>query len=314
MTGLELLAAVLVDLVLGDPRCLPHPVRGMGWMIQRIERMVRTSVRSPQGERWAGICLAAGLSAGWLIAGWVAITLAGGVHALAGAAVTVYLGYTTLAVRDLIRHAGAVQQRLEAKELDEARCAVAHLVGRDTATLSESEVVRAAVESVAESTCDGIVAPLFYLALGGPPLALAYKAINTLDSMIGHLSPEYRHFGWASARLDDMANWVPARLTGLLLVAAAFIRGCAGREAWRILRRDATKHPSPNSGWPESAMAGALRVQLGGRNVYEGIASERPRLGDPLWPLAPFHIGIALDLTVSATALAVVCGVLIKTL
>ncbi len=309
MTAWELLAAVAADLTFGDPRWLPHPVKGMGWVIAKAEQAVRRIPRLPQAQRLAGLWLAVGLPAGCLLGGWLIIALAARLHPVAGAVVTIYLAYTTLAIRDLIDHARAVQRALEEKDLDGARRAVARIVGRDAADLPESEIVRATVETVAENASDGIIAPLCYLVLGGPPLALAYKAINTLDSMVGHLSEPYRHVGWASARLDDGANWIPARLTGLLLVGAAHIlghgRGYDGGTAWRIFRRDAAKHPSPNSGRPEAAMAGALRVQLGGMNVYGGMVSERPRLGDPQYPLAPGHIALALDLVLTATGIAI---------
>jgi len=160
------------------------------------------------------------------------------------------------------------------------------------------------VESVAESASDGVVAPLFYLALGGPPLALAYKAISTLDSMVGHQDAPYRHFGWASARLDDAANLIPARLTAVLLVLAACLYTRTGKVAWRTLRRDGHKHPSPNSGRPEAAMAGALRVRLGGLAMYDGKPVERSYLGDGASNLEPFHITSALRLMILAAALA----------
>jgi adenosylcobinamide-phosphate synthase len=168
-------------------------------------------------------------------------------------------------------------------------------------------VVRATVETIAESTADGVVAPLCFLALGGPPLALAYKAINTLDSMIGHHEPPYRHFGWASARLDDLANWVPARVTALLIVGTAalvFRDTAASARAWRALRREGAKHPSPNSGRPEAAMAGALGVRLGGTNVYDGVAIERPTLGEALRPLSPSCIHDALGVMWAVFVLA----------
>jgi adenosylcobinamide-phosphate synthase len=191
----------------------------------------------------------------------------------------------------------AVGRALETGSLDDARLAVARIVGRDTAQLSEAEVVRATVETVAESTSDGIVAPLFFLVLGGAPLALAYKAISTLDSMVGHLDEQYRYFGWASARLDDVANWIPARLTALVIVVSAsvvFRNGERRKRAWHVLWRDGKKHPSPNGGRPEAAMAGALGVQLGGTNFYEGVPSARPVLGESVRSLSPPCIDEAL--------------------
>jgi adenosylcobinamide-phosphate synthase len=178
-------------------------------------------------------------------------------------------------------------------------------VGRDTAALSEEEIVRATLESVSENTSDGIVAPLVYLAVGGPALAMAYKAINTLDSMIGYRTDRYREFGWASARLDDLANWIPARLTAVAMSLAAALRLGTGFASWRMCWRDARHHPSPNSGWPEAAMAGALGVQLGGRNVYGGVAEMRPILGDPVTSCCVSHIPVALEI------MGLACGMLV---
>lgn len=295
----ELLLACMLDVVLGDPCWLPHPVRLMGRVIAWYDSRVRSVAHGPMGERAAGIALALGLPALSYTAGWLAIDLAERAHVILGAVVWVLLAWATLAARDLAEHALAVQVALEQGTLERARQAVAQIVGRDTAQLSESEVVRATVETIAESTSDGIIAPLFFLTLCGPPAAMAYKAISTLDSMVGHQDLKYRYFGWASARLDDVANWVPARITALLLVVAAGIvlrNARHMRQAWRILRRDGHKHPSPNSGWPEAAMAGSLRVQLGGTNSYGGHLEQRPRLGDSLVPLRFSHITEAVVL------------------
>lgn len=309
MTAWELTAAVGLDALFGDPRWLPHPVKAMGWVIAKVDGASRALLRGPQAQRLGGIGLAIGLPAGCFVIGWLLIALAARWHPVAGTIATVCLASTTLALRDLFDHARTVHRALEEKDLEGAQQAVARIVGRDTAHLSEPEVVRATVETVAESASDGIIAPLCYLVLGGAPLALAYKAVSTLDSMVGHRTEAHRHLGWASARLDDVANWIPARLTGLLLIVAAYLRRYDGRGAWRVWHRDAAKHPSPNSGRPESAMAGALGVQLGGINFYGGIRSERPRLGDPLCPLVPGHIPMALDLMVSAAGMAVAMAV-----
>lgn len=305
MTAWELFAAVALDLAVGDPRWLPHPVKGMGWVVSGTERAVRRIVRSPLAQRVAGVGLAVGLPAGSYLAGWGLIALGDRLHPIAGQVLAIMLAATTLAIKDLVAHVRAVYAALEEKDLEGARRAVGQIVGRETATLPEREIARATVETVAESASDGIVAPLCYLVVGGPPLALAYKAVSTLDSMIGHRSEAYRYLGWASARLDDVMNWIPARLTGLLLVGAAYARGYDGRGAWRILRRDAAKHPSPNSGRPEAAMAGALRIQLGGTNVYGGAVSERPRLGDPDRQVSAAEIPMAVDLAMTVTGVAV---------
>ena len=296
--------ACVLDAAIGDPRWFPHPVRLMGRMIVWYESRVRMMIHTPAGERAAGIVLAIELPALGYAVGWLAIELAGRADAVVQTVVTVLLAWTTLAAGDLFDHARSVVHALEAGSPDRAREAVSKIVGRDTHDLSEAEIVRATIETIAESTADGVIAPLFYLAIGGPPLALAYKAINTLDSMIGHRDVHYRYFGWASARLDDMANWAPARLTAILLIVAAACRTHTMRTAWRTFRRDGGKHPSPNSGRPEAAMAGALGVQLGGKNVYGGVASERPRLGEAMAPLVPGQVRTALQLMGIASLMA----------
>ncbi|TAJ07838.1 MAG: cobalamin biosynthesis protein CobD [Nitrospirae bacterium] len=307
MTGSSLLLACLLDAWLGDPRWFPHPVRLMGRCIARYEATIRRVAQRPVGLRLAGLALAIGLPIGVWAAGWGLIRLAGLVHPLAATGVEILLAYTTLAVRDLADHAALVLRALRGSTLEEARAAVSHIVGRDTDSLSEPDVVRATVETIAESTADGGIAPLFYLALGGAPLALAFKAVSTLDSMVGHRDARYRDFGWASARLDDAANWIPARLAACLLVLAGGLtrfRADLVVRAWSIVMRDAGKHESPNSGWPEAAMAGALQVQLGGRNVYEGIVIELPRIGDSGQALQTDHIRQALVLMATASVLA----------
>lgn len=307
MTAGEVIVACLLDAAVGDPRWLPHPVRFIGLVVAWCDDRIRPLLLSPAGQRAAGLVLAVGLPTFAYTAGWMAIELAGRIHWTLGRGVEVVLAFTTLAARDLIDHALAVLRALEAGSLGGAREALSKIVGRDVSGLSEQEVVRGTVETVAESTSDGVVAPLFYMAIGGAPLALAYKAISTLDSMIGHKDERHRYFGWASARLDDGANWVPARLTAVLLVLAS---GLASRRAWivgrawAILMRDGKKHPSPNSGRPEAAMAGALGVQLGGTNVYDGVPEERARLGDPGPALVASHIRLALVLMMTTSLLA----------
>jgi len=284
----------------------------MGSIVDWCDRRVHRVLLSPAQQRMAGVFLAVVLPAGAYAAGVLLIWFGNSVDTMLGSVATVLLAWTTLAARDLIDHVVSVQRALQSVSLIEARAAVAKIVGRDTEEMDESDIVRATVETIAESTADGIMAPLFYLVLGGAPLALAYKAISTLDSMIGHLDDRYRWFGWASARLDDAANFLPARITALLLVLSAGIVSRswpAVRQAWRILVRDGSHHPSPNSGRPEAAMAGALGVQLGGINRYDGLPIERPCLGDPDHPLTRAHIGMALTLMLWTSLTGVLLGV-----
>ena len=311
MTGGELAAACLLDAAVGDPRWFPHPVRWMGSLVDWYDRRVYQLLLSPAKQRIAGLLLAVVLPSGAYAVGVLLIWFGSSIDPVWGSTVAVLMAWTTLAARDLIDHVLAVQRALQSASLTEARTAVAKIVGRDTEEMDESDIVRATVETIAESTADGIIAPLFYLALGGPPLALAYKAVSTLDSMIGHLDDRYRWFGWASARLDDVANFIPARITALLLVLSVGIVSrswAAMRRTWKILHRDGGRHPSPNSGRPEAAMAGALGVQLGGINRYDGFAIERPCLGDPDQPLTRAHIGRALTLMIWTSLMGVLLG------
>ncbi|TKB62924.1 MAG: cobalamin biosynthesis protein CobD [Nitrospira sp.] len=315
MTGGELLIASAIDGVCGDPRGLPHPVRMMGRCITWLDHRVRTICRSHTSLRVAGICLAGGLPVMTYCLGAIIIQEAEHFAGWLGSALSIGLASTTLATRDLWDHVRAVDDPLQAGDLLAARGAVAMIVGRDTAELSESEVARATVETVAESVSDGVIAPLLYLAIGGAPLALAYKAVNTLDSMIGHRDERYADLGWASARLDDLVNWMPARLSAvLLLLGAGLITQQIERihNGWRVLKRDGSLHPSPNSGRPEAAMAGILGIRLGGTNFYDGIAQDRPILGAEGRSAEPRDMTLAAIIMVAASVVGVILAVGIK--
>jgi adenosylcobinamide-phosphate synthase len=308
MTGGELLIASALDAMFGDPRRLPHPVRVMGRGIIWLDHRVRMICRNGTSLRFAGVCLAGGLPIATYCISAVMVEEAERFAEWLGSVLSIGLASTTLAARDLWDHVRAVNGPLDAGDLPAARRSVAMIVGRDTAELSESEVARATVEAVAESAADGVIAPLFYLAIGGAPLALAYKAVNTLDSMIGHQDERYADFGWASARLDDLTNWIPARLTAvLLIIGAGLTTGQLEqvRNGWEVFRRDGGKHPSPNSGRPEAAMAGILRVKLGGTNFYDGIAQERPVLGQEGREAGPGDIVSAVRIMVAASVLGI---------
>jgi len=309
MTAMEVVAACALDAAVGDPRILPHPVRWMGSLSAYVHQWVRTRGMGPRSLRAAGTFLALGLPAMAFMVGWMLIAAGMAVHDWIGQGIGMCLASTTLAWRDLVDHVRAVSGALKSGSVERARNAVGLIVGRDTQNLSEEEVVRAAVETTAESACDGVIAPLLFLVVGGPSLALAYKAVSTLDSMVGHRDEEYRDFGWASARLDDLANWIPARITAWLIAAAAGLVLLSAKSAKRsgaILLRDGHKHPSPNSGRPEAAMAGALGVQLGGVNFYGGRRAERPALGDAEAPLSARHVDRAERIMTAAYVMAIV--------
>jgi adenosylcobinamide-phosphate synthase len=270
-----LAAAYGLDLIAGDPESMPHPVRLIGGAITRGERMLRRA-GSPGPEFLRGAALSAAVIAGSWAGAYAMLAVAYRAARSLGIATEILLAWTTLATGSLIEESKAV---LASGDLAAARRRVARIVGRDTDSLDEPEVLRAVIETVAESLCDGVIAPLFYLAVGGVPLAFAYKAVNTLDSMIGHREPPYLYFGRTAARLDDVANLIPARLTAMAIAGAAIVSGHDGRHALTVWRRDGYKHPSPNAGQSEAAMAGALGVQLGGVSYYGGQPSSKPLLG-----------------------------------
>jgi adenosylcobinamide-phosphate synthase len=297
----QIIIAVLLDLVFGDPRWFPHPVRLIGRLITALEGPARRAIPD---ARAAGAAAALTVILAAVLATAAILEIAQRVHPWLGTAVSVLLIYTTLAARDLARHSLDVYRALANFDLARARRLVAWMVGRDTERLTETEVVRAAVESVAENTVDGIIAPLFFAALGGPVAAMAYKAVNTLDSMIGYRNERYIDFGRTAARIDDGANFLPARLSVPILTAAAAILGFRATAAWRIAWRDGRRNLSPNAGLSEAAVAGALGVRLGGVMERRGRPVNQPELGDPLVPLVRVHILAANRLMFLATVLA----------
>jgi adenosylcobinamide-phosphate synthase len=290
----------VLDLLLGDRENWPHPVRWIGRLTQFLEPWLRRVLPA----RWAGVCLLLIVVAWTGLLTWGVLALAAWLHPVAHIATATLLVYLGVSARTLAEEARKVVELETAGQATEARRQLARIVGRDTARLQTPDVYRACIETVAESTCDGVVAPLFYAALAGPVGMWGYKAINTLDSMVGHRDERYLHFGWASARADDLANFLPARLTWLLLALAAAITRQDGSRALRIGWRDGRQHPSPNAGWPEATMAGALGVQLGGPSTYDGVAIDRPVLGDPGEKIEPDHVRAAVKVMEMAAWLA----------
>jgi len=272
----ELFFGVALDLAIGDPRWLPHPVRAFGWLAVRLERFWRAT-KLPLRVAGALFCLTA--------VSLAAVTTAATLVSLPRPWIAVYWIFALLAIRDLDFEAALVIRELRRGDLAGARRMLARIVGRDTATLDEPEVLRATIETLAENLSDAVIAPLLYLGIGGPAAMAAYKAINTLDSMVGYRNLRYREFGWASARLDDVVNFVPARLTALLIWMCAGLLRYDLRRSVAVTLRDAHSQPSPNSGYPEAAVAGALGVRLGGLNYYQGVASRKPYIGDGARPL-----------------------------
>ena len=303
--SLIIFLALLLDLIIGDPHWLPHPVVAIGHLIHFLDRGLR---RKWLNERLAGVLLlllvvvsSAGIT-------WILLQMLTALFPMAGWIAAILVSSTCLAARSLHKESARVASALLAGDLPMARCYLALIVGRDTDQLEEPEIWRAVVETVAENTSDGIIAPLFWLTIGGPVAAMAYKAVSTLDSMVGYRNQRYLQMGWASARMDDMLNYIPARISALLLVIAAPLVGCSASGAARITLRDRLKHPSPNSGHPEAAAAGALGVRLGGGASYSGISSWKEYIGDQLQPLDERSYRSMIKLMyISTLLMAVVC-------
>ncbi|MEW6108268.1 MAG: adenosylcobinamide-phosphate synthase CbiB [Nitrospirota bacterium] len=311
-----LVLAFVLDLCIGDPAWFPHPVRAMGWVITRLEDLLRYRIQNADNrtqitehrlqnaeikEKWAGILLVVIITDSTFALFYIVDSMLLTFHfslftSYFSLLVMVYLISTTLAVKGLTDSADDVIAALVDKNITDARIKAGYIVGRDTDSLNEKGIIRATIESLAENASDGIVAPVFYFAIGGLPLAMTYKAINTMDSMLGYKNDRYRYFGWAAARLDDIANYIPARIAGILIVISAFIIGglnklknnssrsaglnrLNGRNALKVMLRDGGNHSSPNSGIPEAAMAGALGVMLGGPSTYGGVLVEKQYIG-----------------------------------
>ena len=305
-----LLLGFVLDLLLGDPPWAPHPVRAIGKLIAGLENPLRGLFpKTPGGERLAGtalVVLVVGVSAG---AAWGLLFLAGLVNRWLAFGMEAVMCYQCLAARALRDESGMVYRALKTGTLDEARYAVSRIVGRDVDRLDETGVAKAAVETVAENTSDGVIAPLLFLALGGGVLGMAYKAVNTMDSMIGYQNEAYRYLGRCAARLDDAVNLIPSRLGAVLMVLCAGVLGMDPKGAWRIFVRDRYNHKSPNSAQTESACAGALGVELAGNAYYFGKLYEKPTIGDGLRKIEKEDIPRANGLMYGASlTMAFLCG------
>ena len=317
-----LVFSYIADLIFGDPEWLPHPVRGMGRLISFFDNKLRGNsskpnvrpkgVLSKSNVRLKGVILVIAVVGISTSLAYLFITIAGRLNQGLGSLAWIYLGYTALSVKDLRVKAKKVLKEVEKNSLSEAKSELSKIVGRDTQNLSKDRIVAATVESIAENTNDGIIAPLFYLVLGGPVLAFAYKSINTLDSMVGYKNEKYLHFGWFSAKLDDVVNFIPARISGFLIAVSSLITVGEFKESFKIMVRDGRKHPSPNSGVPETAMAGALGIRLGGASTYQGKVVKAPYLGEEKRILQPFFINEALSISLIASILMVFIGIILR--
>lgn len=307
-----LLLGFLLDLLLGDPRWLPHPIRAIGALIAGLEKVLRKIFPKNRSGQLAGgvalVILVLVLSGGITL---LVLWLCGKVGLWLRFLAETVLCFQLLATRSLKGESMKVYKALKAGDLEGARYAVSMIVGRDTQCLDEAGVARAAVETVAENASDGVIAPLIFLAIGGAPLGMVYKAVNTMDSMVGYKNDQYLWFGRCAAKLDDVVNFIPARLAGLLMCLGAGFSGFDAPNALRIFRRDRKNHKSPNSAHTEAAAAGALHIQLGGSNYYFGKLVEKPTIGDADHPVEPLDI-VRVNRLMYATAflaLVLCCGV-----
>ncbi|MEA9389343.1 adenosylcobinamide-phosphate synthase CbiB [Acerihabitans sp. TG2] len=305
MTLSALLVGYLLDLWLGDPPHWPHPVRWMGGAITGIQRVIRRGCHSQRALYFGGGVL-------WVVVvggTWLSISVLMDIlsfNSFLTWLAQAWLTYTLLATRSLRDAAMAVYYALRSDSLEASRQQLSYIVGRDTQNLSRPQIMRAVVETVAENTVDGVIAPLFWLFIGGVPLAMAYKAVNTLDSMVGYRTPQYQAIGCVSARMDDLANCLPARLGWVVLALAAGVLGLDGRNAWRIGWRDRYQHKSPNCAWSEATVAGALGIRLGGPNTYFNQRVEKPWIGEARRDIVLDDITASIRLMYVASALTLV--------
>ena len=315
MTVWAVLGGYVLDALFGDPAWLPHPVVYMGKAISKLEKFLRPRLpKTPQGELLGGAIVAFCLPVGTFLLTGLVCWGAARLHPLLGLAVQMFWCGQALAARGLVQESTNVYKELKKPDLPGARKAVSRIVGRDTAELTAEGVTKAAVETVAENASDGVIAPLLYMLIGGAPLALTYKAINTMDSMLGYKNEKYLYFGRVPAKLDDVANYIPSRLAGLLWVAAAAFTHNDAKGAWKIWRRDRRRHASPNSAQTESACAGALGVQLAGPAYYFGQYYPKLTIGDALRPIEPEDILRANRMMYVASSFALAWGCALRAL
>ncbi|MGM0754043.1 MAG: adenosylcobinamide-phosphate synthase CbiB [Bacillota bacterium] len=278
--------AYVLDLWIGDPPDWPHPVKWMGKAISRMDRRLNRG----RFLKSKGIVMVSILVISAFILTSCIIWASYSIHTIIGILIEAIIIMTTISQKSLKLAALEVFHPLEKNDMETAREKLSYIVGRDTEHLNESEIVRGTVETVAENTSDGITAPLFWALIGGAPLAIVYRCVNTCDSMVGYKNKRYIDFGWASAKLDDVLNWIPSRITGVILYFCKRPEYFSYREGFRILQEDAKKHPSPNSGWGEAAVAANLGIQLGGLNTYKGVVSDRAKMGRKAFELERNHI------------------------
>ena len=303
-----ILLSYLIDLILGDPEKLPHPVRFIGKLIEFLDnRWNKGGMRHLKGL--ITLIIVSGLSSGTV---YLILFLAGKFNYYLKISIAIYFGYTAIATKDLMIKGKNIMEALQKKDLSLARKRLSMIVTRDTQNMDENRIISSTVESIAENTNDGIVAPIFYLVLGGPVLTYFYKAVNTLDSMIGYRNKKYNEFGYFSAKMDDILNFIPARITGLLICLAGLLTGKSFRKGFLTILRSCGKHPSPNAYVPEAAIAGVLGIQFGGILSYGGKLYQRPFIGEKVREISIDDIRQALKMSFISSFLTVSLGIILK--
>ena len=305
-----LLLGYLLDLAVGDPSSLPHPVRWIGNLISALENRLRKVM--PGKERLAGVLLVLLTVGSVYCATLLILYVSYSISPYLCFVVSALFVWAGLSVKSLGDEARGVLKAL-ADGIEAGRKRLSRIVGRDTEGLDRKEVLRATVETVSENTSDGVVAPLFYLAIGGPALMMAYKAVNTLDSMVGYKNEKYKDFGWFAARVDDAANYIPSRVAAALAVSASFILGYNWKGSARVVFRDGRKHPSPNSGVIEAAFAGSLGLRFGGSSTYAGVESVKPYIGDALRQFEDSSVVSSIRLMAATALLMLLCTLAVRT-
>ncbi|SNX53223.1 cobalamin biosynthesis protein [Thermoanaerobacterium sp. RBIITD] len=311
---MDVVFAYIIDLIIGDPEWYPHPVRLIGKTIEYLDTKLRNIAKSDKAEKTAGFFLCGITVLTTFLTAYLLLYLSNLISTYLKYIINVILIYTCLATKDLAKSANKVYEHLLDGNLMEARKKLSYIVSRDTEKLNAKEISRGVIETVAENISDGIIAPLFYAFIGGAPLALAYKAASTLDSMVGYKNEKYINIGFASAKLDDILNFIPARITGLLVVMASFFAGYDYKNGLKILKRDRLKHESPNSAHGEAAMAGVLNIKLGGLNYYFGKPEIKLQLGDGENEIEIEHIKDSIKLMYVTSFLGLIMFFIIKIL
>ncbi len=305
-------AAFFIDTLIGDPRSKYHPVVLIGNLISFLEKFLRRDTDDNRKKIYMGGVLVTTVLLVSYGVGLLIIVLVNLTESLMARIFVEALVFSFMISPRSLAEAGIeIYTLLDNEDIIEARRKVGWIVGRDTDNLNEVEIVRATVETVSENTVDGVIAPLFYFLIGGLPLAMAYRAINTMDSMIGYKNKKYLFFGRVAARIDDIANFIPARITGILFIISAFLLDLDYKSAWDMMIRDASKHPSPNGGYAEATVAGALNIRLGGMNSYFGVKHFRAYMGDPIEMLDSEHILMTIVLMYTATIIFFIIGAIL---